>query len=240
VFNLNGAVEVISGAGNTAQVNATLSTLYGSTELDRVQILVVTDDVLRVETVHPIPPARVSVDYRIKIPREIPITTIDSSNGGITVRGVRGIASFTTSNGPITVETFTGDLTAHTSNGAIRLGNVTGVVSAFTSNAEITLENVSAISMAETSNGRVTADVFSADRDVTINTSNARVVIQLAPDLNADLSLSTSNGQILLTNVPVTIRQFTGTELRGTLGSGGNTITIVTSNGDIEMSMRLG
>jgi hypothetical protein len=237
VHNLNGAVEIIGDDGDTAFVNATLSTLYGSSELDRVQILVTTDGVLRVETIHPVPPARVSVNYQVTIPREVPVATIDSSNGGITVRGVRGTASLTTSNGPITVETFTGDVTGHTSNGAIVFRDVLGTASASTSNAEIILQNVSAIILAETSNGRITADVLSVDQDVVLLTSNARVVIQLAPDLDADLSLSTSNGQILLTNIPVTVQQSTRTTLQGTIGSGGHTISVTTSNADIEVRM---
>jgi hypothetical protein len=238
VYNLNGAVEVTSGTENTAQVNATLSTLFGSSELDRVQIRVMTDDVLHIATVHPTPPARVSVNYQITIPHGLPITTVESSNGGITIRDAIGTASFSTSNGPITAETFIGDIAAHTSNGAIVLRNVDGVISASTSNAEITLQNVSAITLAETSNGQITADILSADQDVTFVTSNARVTIQLAPDLNADLSLSTSNGQILLTNVPVTVQQSTRAGLQGLVGSGGNRITVTTSNADIEVRLR--
>jgi DUF4097 and DUF4098 domain-containing protein YvlB len=237
VYNLNGVVEVTSGDGDRARVNATLSTLYGSSELDRVQILVTTDGVLRVETIHPVLPARVSVNYQITIPHEVQISVIDSSNGGITVRGVMGTASLTTSNGPINAETFTGGITAHTSNGAIVLRDVEGTVSASTSNAEIILQNVSAIVLAETSNGRISADVLSADQDVIVSTSNARVVIQLVPDLDADLSLSTSNGEILRGNVPVTVQQSTRTTLQGTIGSGGHTISVVTSNADIELRM---
>ncbi len=237
VDNLNGAVEITAGTEPIARVNATLSTVYGTSELDRVQVRVTTDSVLRVETLHPSPPARVSVNYQIVIPREVRIATIQSSNGGISVRDAAGTTSLITSNGPITVETFRGDVDARSSNGAVQLVDVDGVVSASTSNAEILLQNVTAITHAETSNGRIIADVLSVSRNVSLRTSNARVIIQIAPGLNADLSLSTSNGQILLTNVPVTVRQSSNTDLQGTIGSGGNSITVITSNGDIEVRM---
>jgi hypothetical protein len=237
VRNLNGEVEINTGDQEMAEVNATLGTLYGSSELDRVQILVTTDDILRVETVHPTPPARVTVNYLITIPRSLPVTAIESSNGGITVTDAQGDARLSTSNGPIGVISFAGDLTAHTSNGAIMLENITGVVSASTSNAEIILQNVSALTLAETSNGRISADIISVERDITISTSNARVLIQIAPGLNADLLISTSNGQILLTNVPITVQRSTRTELNGTIGEGGHQIAITTSNADVEIRM---
>ncbi len=237
VHNLNGDVEITTDAKDAAQVNATLSTLYGSSELDRVQIRVTTDDILRVETIHPVPPARVSVDYQIIIPEVVSVRTIESSNGGITIQDAKGTASLTTSNGPITVERFRGDITAHTSNGRIEFHDIEGTVSVSTSNAEIILQNVHAITFAETSNGRITADILSVDDDVSLLTSNARVRIQLAPGLNADLSLSTSNGQVLLTNVPLTVQESSRTQVRGILGSGGHTIAVVTSNADIEVQM---
>jgi DUF4097 and DUF4098 domain-containing protein YvlB len=237
VHNLNGNVEITTGTEDVAQVNATLSTLYGTPELDRVQIRVTTDDILHLETIHPIPPARVSVDYQITIPRGVSVRTIESSNGGITIRDAGGTASLATSNGPITVDTFRGDITARTSNGRVELHGIEGIVSASTSNAEIILQNVSTITFAETSNGRITADILSVDRDVSLLTSNARVLVQLVPNLNADLSLSTSNGQVLLTNVPVSAQESSRTELRGILGSGGHTIAVVTSNADIEVQM---
>ncbi len=237
VYNLNGGINVLTSSEDVAHVNATLSTLYGSSELDRVQIQVTTGTVLHVETIHPTPPARVTVNYLITIPYGIRVSTLQSSNGGITVSNATGTAALATSNGHITVDTFFGDLTAHTSNGAIDLRDVNGLVSAITSNAEITLQNVHAISRAETSNGQITADVLTIDRDVILSTSNGRVLLQLAPNLNADLSLSTSNGQILLTNVPVNVQQSSRTGLQGTIGSGGNTISVVTSNADIEVRM---
>ncbi|MDD1678067.1 MAG: DUF4097 domain-containing protein [Methanomicrobiales archaeon] len=233
VHNLNGAVEVNTSTQDTAQVNATLRSVYGSSELDQVQVSVLTDDVLQVETVHLAPQVRVTVNYQIMIPRGLLVSIIENSNGGLTVRNAMGNAQLVTSNGPITVETFAGDITARTSNGPILIENVAGTLSASTSNAEITLHNISSILRAETSNGRIDADILSAGQDVIISTSNAQVMIQLAPDLDADLVMSTSNGKILVTNVPVTVQQATSTELRGTIGQGGKRITVTTSNADI-------
>jgi hypothetical protein len=237
VHTLNGAVVIARGTLNAAQVNATLSTVYGSSELDRVQILVDTDNVLRVETIHPTPPARITVNYLITIPADLPVSIVETSNGGIMIQEAMGTALLTTSNGPIAVQSFSGDIAAYTSNGDITLKDVTGIASVSTSNAEVILQHVHAITLAETSNGRISADIMSADQDITLSTSNARVTIQIAPDLNADLSISTSNGQILLTNVPVTVQQSTQTGFRGILGQGGHHITVTTSNADIEVKL---
>jgi hypothetical protein len=237
VHNINGAVEIGTDAQDLAQVNATLSTLYGSSELDRVQILVSSGPVLYIDTVHPSPPARVTVNYLIRIPRTLPVSTIESTNGAIIVKGAMGTASLVTSNGPIRVEAFAGDLTSRTSNAQILLQEVQGRVSATTSNGAITLQNVSSIVQTETSNGKIDADILSAEQDITMTTSNAGVTARLAPGLDADLMISTSNGQILLNDVPVTVQQATKTELRGRIGQGGNQITITTSNADVELMM---
>lgn len=99
-----------------------------------VQILVGTDDVLRIETIHPSLSAQVNVNYEITIFFDLPVNTIESSNGGISIQGAKETVSITTPNGPISVKAFTGDIAAHTSNGAIEIADTNGVISASISN----------------------------------------------------------------------------------------------------------
>jgi hypothetical protein len=70
-----------------------------------------------------------------------------------------------------------------------------------------------------------------------LSTSNASVTLQIAPDLNADLSMSTSNGQILVHQCsgdgPAGYRHWTAR----ILGQGGHQVTVTTSNADIEVRM---
>ncbi|MDD1675071.1 MAG: hypothetical protein LUQ17_00090 [Methanomicrobiales archaeon] len=237
VKNINGAVNIVTGDQDILQVNATLSSLFGTNELDKVQISVLTDQVVRVETRHSVPDPRVSVEYRIIIPRNLSLGSVESSNGGLSVRDARGTTQLVTSNGAIRVSSFSGDLIALSSNGAITIEDVAGNVSARTSNAAIAAHRVRHLLALETSNGQITADILSAETGVSIVTSNARVDIGIAPDIDADIDVSTSNGRIHYAGVPIIVRESTDTTLKGILGSGGDTISVLTSNADVEMRM---
>lgn len=237
VENVNGDVRVNGSEGEEIQVQAIRRTQFGRAELDRVSISVTQNGVMTVRTVHPSPAARVSTDYTISVPLRMSVTRIVSSNGQIFLDGVQGNAALETSNGRINVSNHRGDVSARSSNGEIRLTGVQGAATARTSNAPVIVEDTAAIAGIETSNGIIRAEVLAVNNAFTLQTSNARIDLMISPFVNADLDMSTSNGQITISgDVPTTARETTPTRFVGSIGSGGPVITVRTSNGNINVT----
>lgn len=253
VQNRNGDVHLITGDGGAVSINAVKRTPLAQDELSLVEIIVREEEPLRVETVRARDTVQVSVDERIRIPATVAVDTVSTTNGDIILAGTGGEARLITSNGNITatganvafaqtsngnvaVTNTTGDLTAVSSNGNITARNVIGYVSAVTSNAGVTIRNPGGIDTLKTTNGPISADIPAIRDNVSITTSNGDVRLNLAPDLNATIVAGTSGGRIVASGLPITAEQTGETTLQGRLGSGGATITVFTSNGDIILS----
>lgn len=237
VTNRNGNVAVNVREGNDVGITAVKRSVYGRGELDKVRIEVTEGDPLRVETVHTGFNPRVSVDYTISLPPTVVLQRIESSNGGIELAGVRVTETeLLTSNGPIRVSGAPGgDLVATSSNGRIELSGVGGYVTATTSNAGITVEDCGGVAGLSTSNGAISAGIPAVRGDVTVSSSNAGITLRFAEDLDARLVATTSNGRVTADDLPLLLGESPGTRIAGTLGSGGPTIAVTTSNGNIDL-----
>lgn len=218
VLNTNGPVEIIPWDGETLVVDAVKRTNFGREELDEVEIVVEKkDSVLLVETSYPLYGARVSVNMNIKIPENLTVEQVSTSNGAIQISGTHG------------------NLSVQTSNGAIIIDDVDGYVEARTSNGAIDIQDSLGIDSIETSNGRITAEIFHVHDDVTIQTSNGRITLYLNESLNINLKALTSNGEITMSGLLLNYTRFEKTHIEGSLGLGGHQIYIQTSNGDIDL-----
>ncbi len=238
VINRNGGVTVDVREGETIAISAVKRSVYGQAELDKVQIVVTEGDPLRIETVHTGTNPRVSVGYTIHLPPTVVLQQAVSSNGPIDLSGVRVNATeLRTSNGPVRVDSAPGGaLAAESSNGPIEVRGAEGYVTARTSNAGITVEESAGIAELRTSNGPITAGIHAIRGDVAVTTSNGAIALRLAESLNARLVATTSNGRIAVNNLPLQVEESSGTRVAGTLGEGGATITITTSNGGIDLT----
>ncbi|MDD3070931.1 MAG: DUF4097 family beta strand repeat-containing protein [Methanoculleus horonobensis] len=237
VINHNGNVAVTVREGNDVLITAVKRSVYGRGELDKVEIEVTEGDPLRVETVHTGFNPRVSVDYTISLPPTVVLQRVESSNGRIELSGVRVTETeLLTSNGRVTVNGAPGgDLVATSSNGRIELSGVEGYVMATTSNAGITVEDCGGITGLATSNGAITAEIPAIRGDVTVSSSNAGITLRFAEDLNARVAATTSNGRITVHNLMLQLEESTGTSVSGTLGAGGPTVSVRTSNAGIDL-----
>ncbi|MDN7024728.1 DUF4097 domain-containing protein [Methanoculleus sp. FWC-SCC1] len=253
VQNRNGDVHLTTGNMSAVSISAVKQTPLAQEELSLVEIIVREEEPLRVETVRARDTVQVSVDERIRIPASVAVDTVSTTNGDIVLAGTGGDARLITSNGNITatgagvvlartsngqvaVTDTTGDLAATSTNGGITLRNVTGYVSAVTSNAEIAIQNPGGIDTIRSTNARISADIPAIRDNVSVTTSNGDIRLKIAPDLNATIVAGTSGGRIVATDLPITVEETGETTLQGRLGSGGATITILTSNGDIVLS----
>ena len=238
VINRDGGVNVNVREGETITVRAVKRSIYGQGELDKVRVEVTEGNPLRIETVHAGMNPRVSVDYTIEVPPTVLLQQVVSSNGPIDLAGVRvNGTELQTSNGPIRVRGAPGgDITAATSNGPIEVRGLEGYVTARTSNGGVTVENSGGVLELQTSNGPISADIPAVRGDVTITTSNGRITLRLAEDLDVQVVATTSNGRIAADDLPLLASESSGTRIAGTLGNGGPTIAVTTSNGNIDLS----
>ena len=235
VDNINGGVSVETWDKDYADVYALLSTSIGESELDKVEIQVSNNGEFTVTTVHDGINVQVSVSYTIMVPEGVTIDEIGSSNGGVELDGTTGDTQIWTSNGGVDINDLEGDVTVQTSNGDVSVKYLDGLLDVTTSNGNIYVEGVTGIVGLSTSNGVIDAEVSSITDDLEIATSNGRVRIYLAPDLDANVDIHTSNGGITLHDAIITTSQVSSTRVTGTLGSGGYNLEISTSNGNIEV-----
>jgi len=268
----NGDVSIVVWAEETIEVFAKKRTYFGQEELDKVEIKVSngTDFLVEADYLHRF--VWVSVDFEIKIPKNVTVSEVKTTNGAITLTGTRGTLSAKTSHGDISIRDHIGDITLDSSNGDISVRNHTGDISMDSSNGELYAEGirgnvvgetsngkiiykyVNGTVTAETSNGRISVDDTKIVRKLTtsnggitavfhnlsssgtvIKTSNSYVNVRIPDDMDANLDVETSNGDIK-TQITIAISSNSGDELTGTLGKGGPRLSIKTSNGDVELT----
>ncbi len=126
------------------------------------------------------------------------------------------------SNGAITITDVRGDINAQTANGAIRLTGLGGNVRARTSNGS---------AHATVSGSRWEGDGLS------IVTSNGSARLDLPESINANLKVGTRNGSLNV-DFPITVQgNLSGRarDIETTLGSGGPTLEVRTSNGSVRV-----
>ena len=132
------------------------------------------------------------------------------------------------------------DLDLESSNGSLSVTDVRGRMNLRTSNGSIRLTNVGGNVQADTSNGSVTAILSGTKWDgegLDIGTSNGSVRVGVPENYNARVVASTSNGSINF-GFPITLQGNIGGRRRDidtTIGSGGPTIRMRTSNGSVSV-----
>jgi hypothetical protein len=123
---------------------------------------------------------------------------------------------------------------ASTVNGALQIAGVSAPVEAATVNGKISVVTAAGPVKATTVNGSIEAIMESlTSGDVKLTTVNGSVMAGLPRSLNANIDAETVNGRVE-TDFPVKISGKISTRhLRGTIGSGGPTLKLVTVNGSI-------
>jgi DUF4097 and DUF4098 domain-containing protein YvlB len=147
---------------------------------------------------------------------------LDTSNGAITLAGMRGPAKLDTSNGAITVEGHDGSVVADSSNGKVVLNEVTGKVNADTSNGAIEVR------LADSNPGPVRLD-----------TSNGRCTLGVGSAFGGTIEADTSNGRVTVSGLDgLATAKTTKTSGKVTFSNPGEKSVIDTSNGSIEITRR--
>ncbi len=256
--NFNGPVEILSWEKDEVRITGVK---YARTEQDlrelRVEVAA-TPDSVRIRTVRPAERrSGMGARYVLRVPRQVVLERIVSSNGSIRVEDVRGSSRLETSNGAITLrriqgrtegrtsngsisaDVLAGDAVLRTSNGGIRLDRLEGSLDATTSNGGITVRIADPTPgqpvRLETSNGSIelTLDALK-DNEVRARTSNGSITVRLPATVKARLRADTSNAPIH-SDFELLTRGVTKNHLEGDIGGGGPLIQLATSNGPIRV-----
>lgn len=235
ILNRDGSIDISGWNQDRIKIHAVKKTRW-SGKLENVAIEVSSGSNFRVETIHVLKNPKVSVNYDIKVPFNVVVKSVQTSNGAIDLEKTQGDSEVRTSNGTIEIEGSEGDIDADTSNGSIEIEDVKGYVRAHTSNGSISVEDTTGIIELETSNGTIDAEVWEVGENGTrLRTSNGAIKVKIDPSLNIDLEAITSNGKISVEDLEVVVKEISKTALRGKLGNGGKRISCRTSNGAIKL-----
>jgi DUF4097 and DUF4098 domain-containing protein YvlB len=261
IENFNGSIEILSWEKDSVQITGTK---YAATESDlkdlKIEIAADAGSV-RIRTVRPSEFRRsnMGAKYFIRLPRQVELERVASSNGSVRVEEVQGSARLETSNGSVRLRKLAGRLEVktsngaiegedleceavlRTSNGAIRIGRMSGSVDATTSNGSINVRidkpGPRQPMRFESSNGSIEVAFESlADNDVRANTSNSSITLRLPAAARARLRAHTSHGSIH-SDFDVATKGSTleKNELDGEIGGGGPLLNLSSSNGTIRV-----
>jgi len=218
VKNVNGDISVSAWDEDYVSVKAVKKTKKGRSELDKVEIRVTTGDELSIETKYLEKRAKVTVEYTIKVPDDIPLKNARTTNGSVRVTGV------------------TGDTKLSTTNGKIMAGDIDGIVEGYSTNGDIVLENVRGIREGRTTNGSLRISLRDrVENDIEIRTTNGSVELGIPENTDVDLDLRTVNGRIGGGGFSMVIDEVGRNRLKGRVGDGGYMLNVRTTNGSITL-----
>lgn len=259
----NGAVEVFGWDQNSVDVSATK---YASTkeQVDAIKIDVAASTAasVRIRAIRPSASGwhdNMGARFTIRVPRNVQLDGINSSNGAVKVEGIDGPARLHTSNGAIRVTRVHGELEARTSNGSIDTQELDGDANLRTSNGAIRVEASHGAFEAATSNGSIVASLAdpgtartlklhssngkieltikgSRMPDIRADTSNSALTLRLPSNANARVRANTTHSSITTDFDSLTQGTRSKTELDGMIGSGGPMIDLSSSNGAIHIT----
>lgn len=144
---------------------------------------------------------------------------IRSGNGDVRISMTAGRVDVSTGNGELEVDGATGPVEASTGNGRVFVGTSTGPVSVRTGNGDIDV--------------RMSALTRASNMDFV--TGNGSVTVAVPANLNAEIEARTGHGEFR-SDFEIRVQgRLNPRNIRGTIGSGGSTIRMVTGNGRLEL-----
>lgn len=129
------------------------------------------------------------------------------------------------------------DLDLDAYNGGISIANIDGNISFETLNGGIVLNNLSGSVKGETSNGGIKVELTGFEwigKGLDVETTNGGIALSIPKNYNALLKTGTVNGSLDF-DFPMLVSGRFDKNLTTTLGNGGKTIRVVTTNGGVKI-----
>ncbi len=214
IRNTNGPIDVVAGTGDSLVIHAEKS--WRNSDPQSVQVVPVLTE--RGLTVCALWEAR---DRRCNEGGDYRINGVKKNDVAVrfTVRLPRNV-----------------HIDASTVNGGLEIDGVSAPVQAATVNGRIAVNTSTGPVQATTINGSIEANMQTlTSGDVRLTTVNGSVSAGLPANINANIDAETVNGRVE-TDFPVKIvGKISPRHLRGTIGTGGATLKLVTVNGSITL-----
>jgi DUF4097 and DUF4098 domain-containing protein YvlB len=200
-----------------------------------VRVMGVNGDV----AVEPTARADIGVDARVAVPSEdrfddVSVRTAMVEDALAIDVDVQGSTSNVSVDLDVEVPEGTAMAVVQTQNGDVEVAGVDGVEAARSSNGDVTVRDAGPVQSVSTENGDIDADVPAPLRgEVLLRTENGDVEAALSPAVDAVLDAQTQNGTVSVTGLELGDANRSGTQVTGTLGEGGPTVTVAAVNGDV-------
>lgn len=231
IENTNGGIEVayINGGQPEIVVEKTgKGTGLGTVQkhLAKIKIHAKEEDgILRIQVIPPRSSwfASGSASVKVLLPNpSLMAADLSTTNGQITVKGLRSRLSAVTSNSPIYIADSAGEFELSTSNGEIRLENA----------------DLNPGSRARTSNGAIRGSVRATQAgSYDLTTSNASIDLELLDLTSVEIEATSSNGEIVTDGLQdLAIELARDGRLLGRTGNGDARFNLTTSNGRITLT----
>jgi hypothetical protein len=213
--NTNGGINVQEGTGDQVEVRGIKSWRRGDPDDVRIEMVRSGNDVVICALWSE--GSSCSGDGEVRGRQRTNNTDTSVEFRVILPRGVR--LDTRTVNGGITIDRAGSEVIANTVNGSITANSLRGPVNAKTVNGAI----------------RVRMESLAGVGDLSYETVNGSVRLELPDALSADLDVSTVNGSIR-TDYPVTVSgELSRRRLQGRIGNGGRQLRLKTVNGSVEI-----
>jgi hypothetical protein len=220
VTNSNGDITIMVWDGEKVKLEGEKRVSENrKDELDTVEINVTeeNDEIVITTIYHDEDKKHVTVNMEIMVPEYVKVESVKSSNGDIKI-----------------IDTL-GDTFAESSNGDVTIKDVDGYVNAHSSNGDLDIRGTTGISDMSTSNGDIYVEILDIQGDVSISSSNGKVVAYILPTLECTIDMDTSNGDVSVSGITLDTTVDEDNHIKGTLNGGGHKIELQSSNGDVEL-----
>ena len=165
-----------------------------------------------------------------------------TSDGNVTLAGLRGDLGLTTGDGNVTLDHVSGNLRIKSGDGQVKITNADGAIDARTSDGNLSVDGLFHALELHTSDGTLDVSLREGTKLAgasTIQSSDGSVTIRVPQNFAADFNVHTSDGHVDCA-LPLTLDHYqSGGEeshqLRGKLNGGGMPLTIHTSDGNVKI-----
>jgi DUF4097 and DUF4098 domain-containing protein YvlB len=214
--NVNGSIEIEGWDRDQVEISARKFTTGAQDDLRQVAIEVTSSSgSVSVATHYPEGSGvEVNVEFHVRVPARIHLSSVSTVNGSVTVQDVSGDGSLAAINGNVMLSRGAGIFSARTTNGNVSLEFLSfeGGLAAFGDSGR------------PVSRGGISAQ-----------TVNGSVVVALPADAGAELEARTQNGDFSSDLPLLAHTSAAGRNIRGRVGSGGPPLFVRTVNGSIRL-----
>jgi hypothetical protein len=179
---------------------------------------------------------RGSVEFTVLLPPNARLRAA-TGNGAIAIERAGAEVSAATGNGEIKIGETTGRVDASTGNGDVQVAGANGPVNVSTGNGRVYVRTARGSVDASTGNGDIDVSIKSLpiDTDMKFSSGSGGIHIGLPSEFNGRIDATTGNGTLRSEFDIAIVGRLDAHHVRGTIGSGGPLLRLVTGNGVIEL-----